>query len=214
MNVGLPSAESQSQTTNPVLARMRGAPERAPRRNRSRAKGRGPVAHEDPLRVRPDSDTSGMDESQHTRRACPECGESYPLDESFTRNPRCRPCRAAYGRDHYRRNVDYYKAKARRRQMEVVNGNKQWLLDYLLEHPCVDCGEPDPLVLEFDHRDPATKVAAVSSLARSGYSLSAVQREVAQCDVRCANCHRRKTHEQRGWWGRARHDSNVQPFDP
>ena len=155
-----------------------------------------------------------MDEPHQTHRACPECGDSYPLSDFVSRNPRCRPCRSAYGKEHYRKNRDYYKAKARRRQKDVVNQNKQWLLDYLLDHPCVDCGEADPVVLEFDHRDASDKVAAVSTLARSGYSLSAVQREVAQCDVRCANCHRRRTHEQRGWWGRARHDSNVQPFDP
>ncbi len=155
-----------------------------------------------------------MEPEQHGQRTCPECGLSASTGDFVQRNPRCRPCQSAYGKDHYRRNVEYYKAKARRRQKETVNGNKRWLLEYLLEHPCVDCGESDPLVLEFDHRDASTKVAAVSSLARSGYSLSAVKREVAACDVRCANCHRRRTHEQLGWWGRARHDSNVHPFDP
>lgn len=182
-------SESDGQTTNPVLLRA-------------------------PLTVRPSGHAREMESGQHAQRRCPECGLTYPVDHFASRNPRCRLCRSAYGKDHYRRNVDYYKAKARRRQKEVVNDNKEWLLKYLLEHPCIDCGETDPLVLEFDHRDASTKIAAVSALARSGYSLSAVQREVDQCDVRCANCHRRKTHEQRGWWGRARHDSNVQPFDP
>ncbi len=136
-----------------------------------------------------------MDAAPDARRLCPQCGQRFP-------------------EDHYQRNVEYYKAKARRRQKVAVDINKQWLLEYLLEHPCIDCGESDPIVLEFDHRDASTKVAAVSTLARGGYSLRAVQREVAACDVRCANCHRRRTHDQRGWWGRARHDSNVQPFDP
>ena len=172
------------------------------------------MANVEPHCVRPRIHDFGMDESLQTHRACPECGGRYPMGEFVSRSNRCRLCRSAYGKDHYRQNVDYYKAKARRRQKDVVNVNKQWILEYLLEHPCVDCGEADPLVLEFDHRDTSAKVAAVSTLARSGYSLSAVQREVAQCDVRCANCHRRRTHEQRGWWGRARHDSNVQPFDP
>ena len=41
----------------------------------------------------------------------------------------------------------------------------------------------------------------VSVLARNGYSLPRVQQEIALCDVRCANCHRLRTHHQRGWWG-------------
>lgn len=155
-----------------------------------------------------------MDAAPDARRLCPHCGLRPPEDHFVQRSSRCRLCRAKYRKDHYQRNVEYYKAKARRRQKVAVDINKQWLLEYLLEHPCIDCDESDPIVLEFDHRDASTKVAAVSTLARGGYSLRAVQREVAACDVRCANCHRRRTHDQRGWWGRARHDSNVQPFDP
>ena len=137
-----------------------------------------------------------------------------PAADFVARSSRCRACRAAYRRDHYQQNTHYYKSKARRRQRQVVRINTQWILQYLLSHPCIDCGESDPRVLEFDHRDGVPKTAAVSALARSGYSLERVQKEVDLCDVRCANCHRRRTHDQRGWWGRARHDSNVQPFDP
>lgn len=130
------------------------------------------------------------------------------------RGSRCAQCRAIKRREHYLANRDYYAAKARRRQKRVVQGNLDFILSYLSENPCRDCGESDPRVLEFDHRDDEPKRAPVSVLARSGYSLQAVVAEVARCDVRCANCHRRRTHDQLGWWGRARHDSNVQPFDP
>jgi hypothetical protein len=95
------------------------------------------------------------------------------------------------------------------------------LTEYLGEHPCVDCGNRDIRVLEFDHRDRATKVLAVAVLARGGYGLDRVKAEVDKCVVRCANCHRIRTHQQRGWWGavvptteRARQDSNLQPPDP
>lgn len=74
---------------------------------------------------------------------------------------------------------------------------------HLADHPCVDCGERDVRCLEFDHRDPATKVAEVTTLLRLNADWARVQAEIAKCDVRCANCHRRVTVERGGWWRQA-----------
>jgi len=63
-------------------------------------------------------------------------------------------------------------------------------------HPCADCGESDIVVLEFDHQ--RDKVADVSLLARDGYSLDKIKREIDKCEVVCANCHRRRTAKQFG----------------
>lgn len=152
---------------------------------------------------------------------CSRCGRS---DVEFPkRGTKCIECRRAGGREHYRLNRAYYLSKARSRQGLVITQVRDWLVEYLTEHPCIDCGNDDPRVLEFDHRESTAKRMAVSVLARSGYSLPTVQAEVAKCDVRCANCHRIRTHLQRGWWGqaytrpqvrreRARRDSNPQTF--
>jgi hypothetical protein len=134
-------------------------------------------------------------------KPCPGCGERRAADEFPVRGRRCLTCRRAGVRAHYRANRDYYLAKARRRQQRVVLETRAWMIDYLRQHPCVDCAISNIRVLEFDHRDPASKAAEVSFLARSGYSLARVVEEVAKCDVRCANCHRMRTHLQRGWWG-------------
>jgi hypothetical protein len=69
--------------------------------------------------------------------------------------------------------------------------NLLFLVDYLREAPCIDCGERDPVVLDFDHVGP--KRAGVVQLAGRESSLASLEREIGQCEVRCANCHRRRT---------------------
>lgn len=69
---------------------------------------------------------------------------------------------------------------------------------YLSTHPCVDCGEGDPIVLEFDHVY-GVKRLAVSHMIGS-FSWATIAEEIGKCEVRCANCHRRKTAAQFAWW--------------
>jgi hypothetical protein len=66
-----------------------------------------------------------------------------------------------------------------------------FLIEYLSDHPRVDCGEADIVVLEFDHQ--RDKLFTVSVLCREGYSLEKLKQEVAKCEVVCANCHQRRT---------------------
>jgi hypothetical protein len=101
-------------------------------------------------------------------RACTKCGEVKPL-EAFPPVRRCEPklqtwCRECfaeanarnYRKNHEREKARIYKYIAERRA-EVA----QKIIDYLREHPCVDCGGRDIVVLEFDHI--ADKVADVST---------------------------------------------------
>lgn len=82
------------------------------------------------------------------------------------------------------------------RNTEQIRINAEFMIAYLGKHPCVDCGESDIIVLEFDHlRD---KVADVSVLARGGYSIETIQKEIDKCEVVCANCHRRRTAKRAG----------------
>jgi hypothetical protein len=79
------------------------------------------------------------------------------------------------------------------------NEKRREVYAYLLEHPCVDCGEPDPVVLEFDHVRGAKRLPVKRMLAGT-YSLKAIFEEIAKCEVRCANCHRRVTAERGGFY--------------
>ena len=62
--------------------------------------------------------------------------------------------------------------------------------------PCADCGILYPYyVMDFDHRDGATKSFSLHSVHR--VTKRAIMQEIAKCDVVCANCHRERTHQRR-----------------
>ena len=70
--------------------------------------------------------------------------------------------------------------------------------DILAKSKCIDCGESRLETLDFDHvRD--TKTRGISGMILKGLKISALEKEIAKCDVRCANCHRIKTFKQLGW---------------
>jgi hypothetical protein len=138
-------------------------------------------------------------------RICCTCGVAKPIDEFAvknkqrgTRQTKCRSCQAAYSREHYRRNRPMYLQRAAAQRKVNREECRQQVFDYLVTHSCVDCGETDPIVLEFDHRDASLKRESISRMIGKR-TWPIVQLEIEKCDVRCVNCHRRRTAEQFGW---------------
>lgn len=82
--------------------------------------------------------------------------------------------------------------------LRVKDKNIDYVLAYFKDHPCSECGEDDPLVLEFDHLDRKDKTTNVARLLAS-YVMSRLVAEIAKCRVLCANCHRRHTATQMGY---------------
>ncbi len=67
----------------------------------------------------------------------------------------------------------------------------------LIAEACVDCGEDEIAVLEFDHvRD---KRGDLARMAHEGAELEEIEAELAKCEVVCASCHRRRTATRAGW---------------
>jgi len=94
---------------------------------------------------------------------------------------------------HYNANKRQY----RKRQLDVIQRNRMYVWQYLKDKFCIVCGENDPIVLEFDHRNRKTKETTISrAIKHRKFSLIRLQKELDKCDVLCANCHRRKTSKQ------------------
>lgn len=144
--------------------------------------------------------------AETSTKRCSKCLEVKKLDDFHARTrskdgraARCKACQSAAVRAHYQDNVDYYVQKARARRKKYTTEAREWVRRYLERHPCVDCGESDLRCLQFDHVRPG-KIAPVGDLIRQMRPLSVVIEEIEKCDVRCANCHQKKTAQDYLWW--------------
>jgi hypothetical protein len=136
-------------------------------------------------------------------RTCGRCGQPKPIEDfAWRRQSRgqrdnyCRPCRAAYKREHYAKHHGRYIENAKQRKRATALARVERLLEIFRKRPCADCGETDPLVLEFDHvGDKRFNIAkGIRDLP-----WPTVLDEIARCEVVCANCHRRRTAHRAGF---------------
>jgi hypothetical protein len=136
-------------------------------------------------------------------KRCCTCHELRPLTEFNVRRAakdglqsRCRTCSRAWYAEHR----EQHRAEVRRRTGVTRLEYKRRIGVHLQAHPCVDCGEADVRVLDFDHEVGTDKRADIASLVAACGRWSDVEAEIAKCSVRCANCHRRITSERAGDW--------------
>lgn len=133
-------------------------------------------------------------------KTCRKCLTPKPLGDFYDRSDRpgkkhswCIDCKATYNSQDYKKLGN--PSRVRERNAEKIERNQLFVAKYLSEHSCVDCGEDDITVLDFDHQE--NKEFNVPVLICMGYGLDTLKKEIAKCQVRCANCHRRKTHKER-----------------
>jgi hypothetical protein len=101
-------------------------------------------------------------------------------------------------RRHYAKHRQHVIDKAKEHSKAARERIRTHINTHLKANPCVDCGETDPIILEFDHIT-NDKHFNISDAVRHGYSMKKLIAEIAKCEVRCANCHRKKTYERSGW---------------
>lgn len=117
---------------------------------------------------------------------CPDCLQNKELtfrrgDGSRKGIARCQDC--------WNKRRTQAVLECRRRHKELL----------VAEHggKCLDCGGIfPPFVMQFDHRDQATKSFALSGKFQTA-SLDRKREELKKCDLVCANCHAMRTHRQR-----------------
>lgn len=97
-----------------------------------------------------------------------------------------------YNKDHYLEKKDRIIASAKKRKAELV----AWLQELKKTLKCVRCGESDWRCLDFHHRKPSQKEHGVCQMPYYGYSKTRILKEIAKCDVLCANCHRKETYKE------------------
>lgn len=135
------------------------------------------------------------------KKICSGCKQSKSLNafakkaaSRYGRQARCRECHSKYTRKHYQENKEFYKNKAKRNDAKYI-ARAQKIIDSYRRKPCTDCKLTYPLcVMEFDHVSD-DKLYNVSDM--KVYSIKTLMREIAKCEIVCANCHRIRTHSRR-----------------
>lgn len=125
---------------------------------------------------------------------CKSCRKPVraPSPEAFADR---KPKRKKQTPEERRAHVAAYKARVRAQ-------TRAKLLRYAADRGCETCGERDPRVLEFDHRNREEKHTTIAQLLTNGQSWSSpsLRTELRKCRILCANCHARHTAAQLGYY--------------
>lgn len=135
-------------------------------------------------------------------KTCNKCKTQKPVTEfgKLTKskdglNPTCILCMRDYHNDLYHSSSKRQK-DIRKNNTKHISKSKEFKKNYLQSHPCLDCGEENIVVLDFDHVC-GEKIFDISSGVLKGFSIKRIAEEITKCEVVCANCHRIRTHNRR-----------------
>lgn len=148
------------------------------------------------------------------KKKCTLCKEEKELN-SFNKNKTrkdglsnlCCECSKERSKQYYFDNTEHHKEVINKRKEKLLIENRNKIFDYLIANPCIDCGETNPIVLDFDHKDEHDKEFNISKMVGTGYSWLGIKKEINKCDIRCANCHRKRTAIQFNWYKGTKFDS-------
>lgn len=118
-------------------------------------------------------------------KKCTRCKKNYDFDQfiseryKFTETNVCLKCRTNNNINRKVDNTHYEKLRGNIEKLKIEMG------------PCIECGETNLKVLEFDHIDTSSKVANVTALR----SIEKMNLEAKKCQILCRMCHTKKSVE-------------------
>lgn len=126
-----------------------------------------------------------------TKKCNGECQQEKDISEfskdKFSKDGylfRCKECNKKYFRKYYQNNIQNYKEY----EQKQSDFKKIRLKEFLSHYQCVDCGNKDVRVLEFDHI--YGKDEEIIELAFGKWE--DFLEEFKKCEIRCRNHHRRR----------------------
>lgn len=115
------------------------------------------------------------------------------------KQPQCRECGKKKSKDYYNYNKEFHKSEILKRKKKQIQINRQFVYGYVKSNGCLDCPEKEPCCLDFDHVR-GEKRENISIMINSGFSLQSIKDEIDKCELRCSNCHRKRTSKDQGWY--------------
>jgi hypothetical protein len=138
-------------------------------------------------------------------KRCCSCKKEKPLSDFPINRKRpdghgtmCKDCKKVYNVAYYAETKDRHNPARTERRIRVRREARENVFAYLTDHPCVDCGETDIVVLDFDHQ--GDKSHEISAMIVAGMPWARILAEIQKCEVVCSNDHRRRTAKAFGWY--------------
>lgn len=131
--------------------------------------------------------------AEMVEKRCGYCGEVKPSSGFHHLRDGlqawCKACKSKVAAEHYQANKQRRYEHNQRRQREF----RSWYASLKEGKPCSDCGQVfHPAAMHWDHLPEFEKSGSLGNLVRHG-SRELVLREIAKCELVCANCHAVRT---------------------
>jgi len=135
-------------------------------------------------------------------KTCYKCGDTKP-EKLFVKNYKKNS--KSYGKPSTlckkcKNKTNNKSPSQKRAKLNKKIKNQKFLFDFLKDKSCVDCGETNILVLQFDHLDGTEKLKGICEMIIRSISQETIKKEIEKCEIVCANCHTIRTMKRGNHW--------------